>query len=98
MKTHTKISISILAALLVACGDEANQLNGGPGGGGDPGGPAPAPTDTGKPGDPGDPAQCAKGRDYLGFGAKQLAGGRVVAKLGVDRGRLKPFGALQTEY
>ena len=52
----------------------------------------------GEPGDPTDPAVCAKGKEYLGFGDKNLIADRRVVKLGVDRGRIKPFSALRTEY
>jgi hypothetical protein len=95
MKTSHTFTFSLLAALLVACGDDPNALLGASGG--DPNAPPTTPTDPTKPIDPTDPALCT-GREYVGLGAKHLESGRAVAKLGVDRGRLKPFGALQTEY
>src|SRR4051812_39828729 len=96
MKTSHTFTFSVLAALLVACGDDPNSLLGASGGT-DPNAPPTTPTDPPKPIDPTDPALCS-GREYVGFGAKHLETGRAVAKLGVDRGRLKPFAALQTEY
>ncbi len=97
MRKRNKFTIAILAGgmLLLACGgDDADALNdpGNPTGGGaaEPG------TGPGhQPGTP-DPAQC-KSREYTGFGATALHQKRVAANIGVNRGRVKPFGALKTE-
>jgi hypothetical protein len=97
MRKRIMFTISMLAtgALLLACGDEADALR--PGGNPAGGGAGPA-----APGDPAgpaadDPAQC-RGREYVGYGATNLHQGRAVAKIGVNRGRVKPFGALETEF
>jgi hypothetical protein len=83
------------SAIIVACSNDAGSLTGGPGGaaaGGDPPGqPAPAPPN------PNDPAQCTS-KPHVGFDAVELTLDRVVANVGVDRARIKPFGALTTEY
>jgi hypothetical protein len=57
----------------------------------------PTPTDITGGEDPNDPSQC-KSREYVGFENGKLHGGRVVAALGTDRQRIKPFGALSTDY
>lgn len=44
-----------------------------------------------------DPAMCTS-QAYKGFGGRDLAGRRAAANIGVDRGRVKPFSALKTEY
>jgi hypothetical protein len=44
-----------------------------------------------------DPALCTS-ETYVGIGGTKLHESRVVAKLGVDRRRVKPFGALQGDY
>ena len=86
--------ISILAAALLACSSEdadALHKGGNPAAGGDP---AVAPVDAPAADDP---ALC-KGREYVGYGASTLHEGRVIAKVGTNRGRVKPFGALKTEF
>lgn len=96
---RSTFTIAMLTAgmLLIACGGEdADALSGRGGGpGDDPNGAKP----TGPGGDPGaiDPAQC-KGREYTGYGATALHAKRVAANIGVNRGRVKPFGALKTEF
>jgi hypothetical protein len=92
----------VLAGLLAtACGDDGSgQLGRGYGGKGpdDPGGgpgPGPAPTSTTNPNPP---EQCVTGASYVGFDGVKLEGTRVQAALGVDRGRVKPYSALVTEY
>jgi len=97
MKTNLSISLSLLAgfASLVACGGDPNSLDGRGGGSGD--GTATPPSAQTPPVDPGDPSLCT-GRSYKGFDNKELSGDRAVAKIGVDRSRLKQFSALQTEY
>lgn len=82
-------TLTILSVALVACGDAESDLL--PRGDMDP-----KPVDVAGP-DPNDPAQC-KSREYLGFEGTKLHATRVVAVLGTDRQRIKPFSALQTEY
>ncbi len=85
--------------MLGACADEDDVgLRKGVGPGDLPDGGSVSPPDGSPDGsvDPDDPALCS-GREYVGFGSTPLAAGRVVAKLGVDRLRMKPFSALQTE-
>lgn len=94
MKATTTLSI-LASCILFACGSgDAGSLTGGSGPGSDPNG-----QDPNGPGgqNPNDPAKC-ESRDYVGFDQKHLGEGRVVANIGVDRGRMKPFSALQTEY
>lgn len=95
---RTRLSLAaFFVVLLAACSSEdGNQLSGGPGpAGGDPGGPG-AP---GEPGGPGtvDPATCG-GKAFAGFEGENLVADRVVANVGVDRGRFKPYDALAGEY
>jgi len=86
------LAVTLLAS---ACGGDPDELNGRKGAP-DPNGATPPGTDT--PGqDPNDPALC-KSKEYAGFDNRLLHNDRVAAQIGVDRGRLKPFGALQTEY
>lgn len=94
MKTTKIISILVCGILAVACGEEADTLNGRGNGSTNPGGGDPQ-----NPGgtDPTDPALCS-GREYTGFDAKKLHQDRVVAKVGVDRARMKPFTALSGDY
>ena len=77
--------IAFLASgLLLACSSEESDAlhkGGNPAPGGDP---VAAPAD---PPAADDPALC-KGREYVGYGASKLADGRVVAKLGTNRGRV----------
>jgi hypothetical protein len=97
MKANLSLYVSAIAVALVAsaCGDDPDQLTGRGKNNPDPG-TEPGPTDP-APTDPTDPALC-KSREYVGFDASPLHATRIVAKIGVDRGRLKPFTALQTEY
>jgi len=96
---NTRVICSTFLALLVlvpACADEADI-----GGPRTPPTPTPAPTDTATP-DPGpgpgpDPAQCG-GKTFTGFDGMNLTSDRVVANIGVDRGRVKPFDALANEF
>lgn len=44
------------------------------------------------------PNRCDVGKTYTGFAGTVLEVGRVDADVGVDRNRVKPFSALQTEY
>ena len=82
------------SCLLLGCGaGDSGELTGGPGAGG---GETPAGEETPAV-DPDDPAQC-QAREYLGFDSVPLHAGRVAAKIGVDRGRMKPFSALGAEY
>ena len=97
LSSHLTIAFSILAGLLVACGEDGTQLRGhNTPGSGDPNAPPGGGDDPGAT-PPGDPALCTS-KTYLGFDSKVLSGDRVVANIGVDRLRLKPFGVLQTEY
>lgn len=83
------------ALLLGACATEANELRGRRNGD--------APENETTPGDdPGtpdgsDPAQCTS-REHVGLGGESLVKDRAVVPAGQDRGRVKPFGALATEY
>ena len=98
MRKRMTFTISMLAtgALLLACGEDepdalrgrGNPAAGGPEAPGDPSAPAPAADD---------PALCT-GRTYVGYGAANLHQGRAVAKIGTNRGRVKPFVALETEF
>lgn len=96
MRKATPITISMTAAslLLLACGGgDSDALRG-------RGSPAPAAEPQAAPGEQpaaDDPALCT-GREYVGYGATKLAERRAVAKLGANRGRVKPFGALKTEF
>ena len=97
MRKRITFTISMTAASLqlLACGaDDGDPLRGrgeSRGAGGEP------PAATGEQPAAGDPALC-KGREYVGYGSSKLTDRRVVAKLGVNRGRVKPFGALKTEF
>jgi hypothetical protein len=62
----------------------------------------PPPGEAPKPGDPAepgkvDPATCG-GKAFAGFEGENLVADRVVANVGVDRGRWKPYDALAAEY
>jgi hypothetical protein len=87
---------SAISLLLVACGDDGdpNALRGK--NNGDPNGQTP-PGEQPPGQDPNDPALC-KSKEYAGFDNLRLDADRKAFKLGEDRGRVKPFGALQTEY
>jgi hypothetical protein len=94
MSAKLTFTFSLLACVMLACGEGNDELNGGPPGGpADPNGNPAAPD----PGDPGDPKLCTS-KTYAGFDNKELTADRPVARLGVDRARMKPFTALQTEY
>jgi hypothetical protein len=97
MKATLTVSFLAAALLMAACGDDPNALTGGGNGpgNGDPNNPN-DPNDPNKQ-DPNDPALCTS-KEYKGFDNLSLGNTRIVAKLGVDRGRVKPFSALQTEY
>jgi len=97
MKATLTVSFLAAALFMVACGDDPNALNGGGNGPGpnDPNNPN-DPNDPNKQ-DPSDPALCTS-KEYKGFENVSLGNTRLVAKLGVDRARVKPFSALQTEY
>ncbi|MFO0676572.1 MAG: hypothetical protein U0169_08565 [Polyangiaceae bacterium] len=41
---------------------------------------------------------CKQGVAHTGFGGSDLNAGRAVAEVGVDRRRVKPYGALATEF
>ena len=102
MNAKITFSFSLLAAVMIACGDgDGNELNGGRGTGGPGDGTGNGPgdgTDPGKDGkDPTDPALCTS-KTYAGFDNRELTADRRVLKLGMDRSRMKPFSALQTEY
>ena len=98
MNAQLTFSFSLLACVMLACGDGGDELTGGPQrGGSEPGGEeGTQPTDEQKP-DPQDPALCTS-KTYAGFDNRELTGERKVQKLGTDRARMKPFSALQTEY
>jgi hypothetical protein len=56
----------------------------------------------GGPQDPNDPPaappRCDMGKQYVGFAGTMLEAGRVDNDLGVERGQVKPYTALQGEY
>ena len=94
------ISTSIAAAaatatLLLACGggDDGDALRGrGPAAGGDmPAAPEAPPAAEA-------PALCKGGREYVGYAATKLEQTRLAGKVGDNRARMKPFGALKTEF
>jgi hypothetical protein len=56
-------------------------------------------SDLGDAGDqPGAPACTDTGKSYVGFADTKLEDKRVNAKIGADRGRMKPYSALKGEY
>ena len=95
MNAKITFTFSLLACVMLACGDGGAELTGGRGPGGS--NPGEDPADPGGGTDPGDPAQCTS-KTYAGFDNRELTAERKVLKLGTDRARLKPFSALQTEY
>ena len=95
MNAKITFTFSLLACVMLACGDGGDELTGGRGPGGS--NPGEDPADPGGGTDPGDPAQCTS-KTYAGFDNRELTAERKVLKLGTDRARLKPFSALQTEY
>jgi hypothetical protein len=99
MSTRLLHASAFMAVLAAACASEdADQLSGGanvaP-----PAPPGAAPGDPANPGGPGtvDPATCG-GKEFKGFDGENLVRNRVVANIGVDRGRFKPYDALAAEY
>jgi hypothetical protein len=95
---RTTITITAFMALLLgACASEDGDklAGGGPTGPGDP--PVETPPVTKPPG-PVDPATCTPGKEFAGFDGKNLVADRLVANVGVDRGRFKPYDALAAEY
>jgi len=98
MKTKSAFSISValVTTFLVACADESSSLTHR---GDDKDTNASDPTNAADQQDPNDPALCApKNRDYKSFDQTTLTAKRTVTRLGNDRGRVKPFSALQSEY
>ncbi|MBX3230114.1 MAG: hypothetical protein KIT84_25225 [Labilithrix sp.] len=99
MKTNDAftLSVALVTTFFVACADESGELSRRPNDGDAPGAADTAATQEEQ--DPNDPALCkAKSRDYQSFDHSSLTEKRVVTRLGNDRGRVKPFSALQTEY
>ena len=97
MNAKLTFTFSLLAAVMLACGDGGDELTGGPQRGGNgTGEEGTKPGEEGKP-DPTDPALCTS-KTYAGFDNRELTSERKVLKLGSDRSRMKPFSALQTEY
>jgi hypothetical protein len=95
---RTTITITAFMALLLgACASEdGNQLSGqNPPGPGET--PPVTPPGTTPPGTV-DPATCTAGKEFAGFDGKNLVADRLVANVGVDRGRFKPYDALAAEY
>lgn len=45
-----------------------------------------------------DVALCDSGKKYVGFGGQDLTADRKEAEVGLERARMKPFSALQTEF
>jgi len=87
---------------VTGCEAESSSLLAGDGRGGPGDGPGtPGASSSGGPGVPGTPAaEMCKGRskEYQGFGGAQLAAGRADEYAGLNRGRMKPFLALEGEY
>jgi hypothetical protein len=97
MNAKLTFTLSLLAGVMIACGDGGDELTGGSQRGGDgPGEEGTTPGEEAKP-DPADPALCTS-KTYAGFDNRELTSERKVLKLGTDRSRKKPFSALQTEY
>lgn len=97
MNAKLTFTFSLLACVMLACGDgSGDELLNGRGGPGEDG-PGDGTGDTEPGPDPSDPALC-KSNTYAGFDNRELTAGRKVQKLGTDRARMKPFSALQTEY
>jgi hypothetical protein len=96
MNAKLTFTFSLLAVVMLACGEGGDELTGGPQKG--PGGTGEQPPGTEDPKkDPDDPALCTS-KTYAGFDNRELTEDRKVLKLGTDRARMKPFSALQTEY
>lgn len=97
MNAKITFTFTLLAGVMIACGDGGGELTGGPQRDGND--PSTTGTDPGEdPGqDPGDPALCTS-KKYAGFDNRELTEERKVQKVGTDRARMKPFSALQTEY
>jgi hypothetical protein len=99
MRTRLLHASAFIAVLAAACASEdGDQLTGG----GPNGSPTTPPDTTTPPGDPAnpgtvDPATCG-GKEFKGFDGENLVRNRVVANVGVDRGRFKPYDALAAEY
>lgn len=97
MNAKFTFTFTLLAGVMIACGDGGNELTGGPQrGGNEPGVGGENPGEDPKE-DPSDPALCTS-KTYAGFDNRELTEDRKVQKLGTDRSRMKPFSALQTEY
>jgi hypothetical protein len=101
MKTFFATAISLAAAVLVlgcngrtnATMNGANPLDTTP--------PTVGPNPTGPGGTGGTPPpapHCDFGQSYTGFAGIDLTSDRVDSDIGVDRGRVKPYSALTTEY
>lgn len=94
MHSNSTIAALAVAFFFVACSSEdESALRGGPGG--NPANPA-VPGDPAAPGAV-DPATCG-GKAFAGFEGENLVADRVIANVGVDRGRFKPYDALAAEY
>lgn len=97
MNAKLTFTFALLAGVMIACGEDGNDLTGGPQRGGNGGGEeGTQPGEEGKP-DPQDPALCTS-KTYAGFDNRELTSERKMLKLGTDRARMKPFSALQTEF
>ena len=94
MNAKITLTFTLLAGVMIACGDDGDELTGGRGRGGPGGEEATPPGEEQKP-DPQDPALCTS-KTYAGFDNRELTSERKVLKLGTDRSRMKPFSALQT--
>ncbi len=95
-----------LAAAVAACAPDGDQLlggggNGGPNGSGDPNAQG-APGTSGGPGDATPPTlECTakpQGRAYIGFDGADMSAARDNENVGINRARLKPYAAMQSEY
>jgi hypothetical protein len=101
VRPATLLALMTLAGAM-GCEPEPSTLLDGPGRDGPGGVPGtPGASSSGGPGAPGTPAaEMCKGRsrEYQGFGGGNLTGDRADEYAGLNRGRMKPFSALDGEY
>jgi hypothetical protein len=91
------LSIFALTLVIAACNDGGDGNFPRRGGSGDPNAPGAGGDGTGDPGGTAG-GTCDPGRDYLDPDKKSMTQDRAGTNVGVDRGRVKPFSALATEF